>query len=133
MPFQEYRAKEYGQPKGRGGGNGNKDYPVIEISRIKILKMNGTLFVSQRCRAPFWKCTRDVKGGGGTSLIPDICTEECLVHLRVPQISPMHLPQEGSSYKANDQMSVCQHSDISYARVRRNYSLRKLHGSTQPL
>ena len=47
--------------------------------------------------------------------------------------SPMHLPQVGSSDNAYDQMSVCQRSDISHARVWRNYSLRKLHGSTQPL
>lgn len=72
--------------RSEGGGEWDKSCPVTEISRIKILKMNRMLFVSQRCRAPFWKCTRDVKGGGGTSLIPDSCTEECLAHLRVPQV-----------------------------------------------
>ena len=65
------------------GGKWDKDCPVMEISRIKIRKMTRILFVSQRCRAPFWNCTRDVKGGGGTSLISDSCTEECLAHLEL--------------------------------------------------
>lgn len=104
----------------------------MEISRIKVSKMNRMLFLSQRCKAPFWKCTRDIKGGL-RYIIDTIIMYRRASDPHESSSSPMHLPQVGSSDKANDQVSVCKHSDISHARVRRNYPLGKLHGSTQPL
>ena len=65
---------------------------MIEISRIRFKKKRTECFLSvsdaERLSGNAHATSRAVKSAdrSGTSQVPYSCTEECLAHLRVPQV-----------------------------------------------